>query len=47
MKYVKPDLEIVEFEDDVTMTTQVGGSDVSDGFIEDNTEVGDDLWGMD
>ena len=46
MKYIKPDLDIIEFDKNV-WTTQVGASDgVSTGSNENgNTDLGDtDLW---
>lgn len=45
MKYVKPDLDIIEFDEELMTSTQLGGSDVSTGSNEDNLDVSDDtLW---
>ena len=40
MKYIEPDMEIIEFDEKIR-TDQVGGSDFSTGSNENGTDIGD------
>lgn len=45
MKYVKPDLDIIDFEEDDITTTQVGPSGDSTDNNGDYTDIPEDMWG--
>lgn len=45
MKYVKPDLDIIEFEEDVITSTQVGPSGNSTENNGNYTDIPEDMWG--